>query len=119
MRKPSRKSLVRVCDREMSLFVRERDKRCVICGSTRNLTCGHLMSRVAYSTRWSFDNCFTQCSGCNFLHEHNPHPFVAWFVHTFGWEKYEELMARHNKAVKLSNSDLQEILLNIRARRVA
>ena len=117
MRKLTRKSLVRLCDKEMSLYVRGRDKMCVICGTRENLTCGHLMSRVAYSTRWLLDNCFTQCASCNLRHEYNPHPFVAWYVHMFGWDKYEALIRRHSQTSKLTSADLEAILIEIKAMR--
>ena len=119
MRKLTRKSLVRLCDKEMSLYVRGRDKMCVICGTRENLTCGHLMSRVAYSTRWLLDNCFCQCAGCNLRHEFNPHIFTAWYVKRFGLAKYEELLRIHSHPVKLTAADLQEILSGIRSRRAA
>lgn len=116
-KKSSRKKLVKLCDKEMSLYVRERDKRCVLCGKTNQLTCGHLLTRRNYSTRWDFGNCFCQCSGCNYRHEFNAAPFTLWFIHKFGLSTYEDLEARHNGIVKLKEADLEGILRQIKAKR--
>lgn len=73
-RKISRKGWVRKLDKLVSQIVIARDSRCIVCGTTKNLTCGHLFSRVAYSTRWDLDNVYAQCLSCNFRHESDPLP---------------------------------------------
>ena len=118
-KKPSRKSLVAACDRELSLSVREETPYCVTCGSRENLTCGHLFSRVAYSTRWLRENVATQCAGCNRLHEFNPHVFTLWFIRTRGLGVYEWLDFKYRQPEKFTTADLRSILESIRARRQA
>ena len=118
-KKPSRKSLVAACDRELSLSVREECPQCVTCGSRENLTCGHLFSRVAYSTRWMRDNVATQCAKCNLRHEYDPGPFTIWYIKTYGLAEYESLSRIHRHPFKFDNGQLQATLDIIRARRQA
>ena len=75
-RKITRKGIIRKLDKLVSEIVIGRDRSCIVCGSFRNLTCGHLFSRIAYSTRWDLDNCFAQCLSCNLKHEHDPYPMT-------------------------------------------
>jgi 5-methylcytosine-specific restriction endonuclease McrA len=81
MRKISRKGLVKKLDHVVSQIVIARDKKCVICGSTEKLGCGHLFSRVAFSTRWDLDNCYASCWPCNFRHEYDPYPMMEAVKH--------------------------------------
>jgi hypothetical protein len=116
-KKASRKSIIRALDCEMSLFVRERDRKCVLCGSTENLTNGHLFSRVAYSTRWAFDNCFCQCASCNLKHEYTPDVFTLWYIKKYGIKKYEDLAYRFHHTHKYTDSDLSVMLTVIQEKR--
>lgn len=75
-KKPSRKTLVRKLDKIVGDIVKLRDGKCIVCNTTKNLTSGHLFSRVAYSTRWDLDNCYAQCLSCNFRHESDPYPMT-------------------------------------------
>ena len=74
-KKVSRKSAVHMADVAFSAYIRTRDPVCVVCGTLEHGTCGHIFSRVHYSTRWDEDNAFRQCSGCNLRHEHDAWPF--------------------------------------------
>ena len=109
--KSNRKALVKTLDSYFSLFIRDRDKRCVLCGKRENLQCGHLLTRTAYSTRWDEENCFCQCSGCNMSHEHHPQVFINWYIGKFGIAKWEQLCARHARINKISNYDLQKKII--------
>ena len=111
----SRKKLIKELDSVFSVFIRKRDKKCVQCGTTKNLTCGHLFSRVAHSTRWSEKNCHCQCTGCNMAHEYNPHKFVLWFIRKFGVTAYELLNRQYNTTAKNTNQELQLLILHYRA----
>lgn len=76
MRKISRKGLVRKLDAIVKQIVIARDGKCIVCGTTQNLTPGHLFSRVAYSTRWDLENVYCQCLADNFRHESDPYPMT-------------------------------------------
>lgn len=106
IQKLSRKKLVKELDKWFSLYIRKRDKYCVLCGTTENLTCGHLFSRVAYSTRWDETNAFGQCAGCNMRHEHDPARFHIWFINKYGKDKFESLHWQYNRPMKTTNETL-------------
>lgn len=107
----NRKLLVKKLDAKVSKFIRERDKRCVICGSVEQLTNGHLFSRTTYSTRWDTTkdgNCHCQCWDCNYKHEFDPYPFTSWYLKKFGQKKLDELYQRYKTTVKYSSRELLE-----------
>jgi hypothetical protein len=114
-RKLSRKGLVAALDKIVSLIVRLRDKQCVLCGKRQNLQCGHLFSRVWYQIRWNLLNCHTQCSGCNFKHEHDSYPFQEWFKKKFGELQYHSLYQQAHNGQKYSDQDLVRLLFSFQA----
>lgn len=113
-KRTNRKGLIKELDRVFSLFIRERDGECVTCHKKRDLTCSHLFSRVAHSTRWDEVNCHCQCRGCNMYHEHNPHIFTNWFIHKFGVDKYDWLLAKHKKTAKYPDFELLHMIESYR-----
>lgn len=62
-------------DVEFSKWVRQRDSRCLRCGSTENLTNSHFWSRNKSALRYEPDNCITLC---------------AWKCHIYGWENEKQ-----------------------------
>lgn len=110
-KKRKRSAIVRDLDREFSIFIRRRDgNRCVVCGSDHMPQCGHLFSRVAYSTRWDELNCHCQCAKCNINHERDHWPFTKWFLEKFGKKALGDLHAKYNKPRKFLDHELQELL---------
>jgi hypothetical protein len=105
-----RKKTVKELDTTLSLLVRTKNPHCVICGSSENLTCGHLFSRVAYSTRWDLQNTETQCMGCNLRHEFDPYIFYTWYKNKYGEKQFDELHRRYITPHKLTTNQLIEIL---------
>lgn len=105
-----RKKLVVKLDKVFSEFIRNRDKKCVVCHKTDRLTNGHLITRAKYSVRWSELNCSCQCSGCNYTHEFNPHIYVNWFIGKYGLKKYQALIAESNQIKKFTDSDLETLI---------
>jgi hypothetical protein len=114
-----RKSLVRQLDKAFGDFIKARDKRCVTCGAVENLQCGHLFSRVAYSTRWDEKNAFCQCRSCNMRHEYDPGPLTVYFLERFGPDVYAELHRKHKTLVKYSDSILSMLIQHFRTARAA
>ena len=115
-KKTSRKSLVKKLDTIVSLYIRKRDKRCVVCGSTENLTNGHVFSRSNYSARWDITkdgNCHCQCMSCNLRHEYDPYPYTNWYVKTFKQKKYDDLHFRWNQTSKMKDFELEELYQKI------
>lgn len=106
-----RRLLVKKVDKAFSDYIKARDHyTCVVCGSKERVAAGHLLSRVAYSTRWDETQVFCQCSSCNFLHEQNPGPFTAWYLKKFGAEKYLELEQRYWRSRKWKDWELEELI---------
>ena len=100
--KQPRKKVIAEMDKIVSEYVRLRDGRCVVCGSTEKLGCGHLLSRRLLATRWDIcadGNCHTQCWPCNFKHTMDPHQYRSWYVRQFGLEAFEEMYARAHAGV--------------------
>ena len=104
-----RKGLIKKADIAFSFYVRERDRRCVLCGSRDRLTNGHLITRSKYSTRWDIRNGFCQCVGCNMRHEYDFTPYVEWWTKRFGDHEYHQLVADSNRIRKYTDEDLKEI----------
>lgn len=96
-------------DRKMSLYIRARDGRCMVCGSQENLQNGHYLSRVFFNTRWDFENCNTQCARCNKMHEYDPEPYRQFMAEKYGEEIIQELAQKAHSGNKLSRDDLQSI----------
>lgn len=72
-KKKTIRQLKKQADTVFSLWIRNRDKKCFTCGSTKNLQCGHFVSRDHNSLRYSELNCNTQCLVCNcFKHGNMP-----------------------------------------------
>lgn len=111
-KKTPRQILVAKLDKVFSLYIRARDGRCVLCGKTDSLQCGHVFSRVAYSVRWDERNAYCQCSGCNLWHEYDPYPFYTWWQERYGMAAFHALHALWAKTAKFSAADLQIMLDN-------
>jgi hypothetical protein len=109
-KKISRRSLVKKLDAIVSQYIRARDKKCVVCGSTEKLTNGHLFSRQAYSTRWDEVNCHCQCWGCNYRHEFDYYPYEQWFKNKYGEERYHELHRQFVTPRKFKDFQLLEMI---------
>ena len=110
MPKSNRKKLIEKLDKVFSVYIRQRDGRCVICGKTEGLTNGHLFSRINYSTRWDELNCHCQCSGCNYSHEFKPYPFFQWFENKFGKETLDNLYKKLLETRKWKDWEIQELI---------
>ena len=105
----TRKGWVRRLDHIVTEIVRLRDKKCVTCGAVGNLDCGHLFSRVAYSTRWDLINCHAQCKSCNFRHEYDSYKYTIFFMETYGQKAYDELHLQYETPVILKTWQMKEM----------
>ena len=102
-------------DKVVSQIVRKNTPYCVVCGSTKELSNGHLISRVIFRLRWDTrndGNCHTQCWPCNYLHETEPHHYTNWYITTYGLEKYKNLIEESKIITHYKDKDLEELLLN-------
>ena len=93
-----------------SKWVRNRDKRCVTCGSTNTLQAGHFWHAVL-----DFDemNINAQCKQCN-THKHgNLNTYGIYLLRKHGQEKFEDLEKRHYIALRgeyRTEKDYMEII---------
>lgn len=110
MKKPNRKLLVKKADKAFGDYIKARDPYCVVCGTTENPQCGHLFTRMYYSTRWNENNAFKQCCGCNLRHEYDAYPFTKYFLDRFGVAGYDELHRTAKSIHKISNGGLELII---------
>ena len=108
---PSIRKLVLKADQVFARFIRERDgNKCVLCGSTNNPTCGHLIKRGKKPTRYSEMNCNCLCMGCNYKDNFEHDHYVMWFIKQYGVEKYEMLIELSKEFHKWTREELLEII---------
>ena len=95
-------------DRLFSKFILKRDPFCY-CGqpATEN---GHYFTRAFPSTEYDPENCLGSCSACNRLHEENKEPMRIALLARIGEERFEELERRAWDHVKLTYSELEDLL---------
>jgi len=114
MKKPSQKKKL---DNLVSAYIRNRDKQCVICGSTNQLTNGHLFSRRHNSLRWDIrpdGNCHTQCWPCNYKHVRDAVPYFNWYIKKFGKRKFDALYKEWNGICQLKDNDIIDMVLQLK-----
>lgn len=52
-------------DSKFSIIIRQRDGKCLRCGTTYLLTCSHFYKRSIYVLRFDPENCVTFCLHCH------------------------------------------------------
>lgn len=111
-RSPKRVSvsaLKKRADKVFSLWIRNRDKMCVTCGSRSNLQCGHYVSRSWSALRYDEKNCNAQCVGCNVFKRGNMDEYARFLIRCYGPDILDELAAR-KKPYQLKIPELQAII---------
>ena len=98
----SYRDLVKILDREFSLFVRMSAAdnsgmvRCSTCGSFhfwKDITLGHYISRTHHSVRWDLKNVGPQCVRCNSFHGGEQYKMRAFLVSQYGEKEIQEMEA--------------------------
>ncbi len=120
-KKSKRGKLVQKADKIFSEYIRRRNAdifgtaECVTCGKKdhwKQLQCGHFQSRKHYATRWDETNCQVQCSGCNVFRYGEQYKFSLFLEKEYGAGTSEELAQKASGIVKLSNFDLEYLILH-------
>jgi hypothetical protein len=106
----SRRWLVAELDCLTSLIVRHRDRRCVTCGSRRNLQCSHFYSRRHLAVRFDLRNCNAMCVDCNRRHNSDPAPYLRFMNERYGEEVVAELDRARAEMRKVSDEELRQTL---------
>jgi hypothetical protein len=112
----SRRWLIAELDRLTSIIVRRRDRRCVICGSMRNLQCSHFYSRRHLAVRFDLRNCNAMCAGCNRRHNSDPAPYHDYMLERYGAEVVEDLGRLRVGLGKVSDDELSWLLGQYKSR---
>jgi hypothetical protein len=106
----TRKWLIAELDKYTSVIVRRRDRRCVTCGSRRNLQCSHFYSRRYLAIRFNLTNCNAMCSFCNRRHNSNPHPYMSFMHAKYGPEAVEKLHELRMRRLKVTDDEMRKTL---------
>ena len=112
MAKTARQKITKKLDDIVSEIIRERDKKCVMCGSTERLQNGHVFSRRHDFLKWDIrpdGNCHTQCATHNYLHsQKDSYPYWKWYQDKFGMERFNELRREWETIAHFKMYDLRE-----------
>jgi len=117
-KKLTRSKLVKKLDTIFSQYIRLKNSideisTCFTCGKRdhwKKLQNGHFQSRRHYSTRWDEINCQVQCSGCNVFKYGEQYVFGNKLDQKFGTGTARRLHIKAQKIVKLSDSDLEDMI---------
>ena len=98
-------------DIPFNAYIRNRDgNRCVQCGSTDNVQCGHVIPKNAHlNIRWDEENAFCQCGKHNLQHNYNPSLYTDWVLKTHPG-RYETLCLR-SRTIKTDSIDYRGLFI--------
>ena len=113
----SRRWLIWQLDIQTSRIVRQRDRKCVTCGTTRNLQCSHFYSRRYLGVRFNLLNCNAMCADCNKRHNYDPSPYLNFMQEHYGSQVIAELHSLRVRSEKISDEELRETLERFKATR--
>lgn len=93
-----------------SKWIRNRDGRCVTCGSRSQLEAGHFWHNCL-----DFDemNINAQCKQCNHYWSGNLAPYSVYLINKYGVEKFQDLEKRHYLALRgeyRSDQDYRDLI---------
>lgn len=92
----------KTADKYFTKYITERDKKCLKCGSIKNLQCSHFWSRKCSSLRYSSENCITLCYSCHYGNSSSweyekQGNYRDFMIKWLGKEKYDILEAEHHR----------------------
>lgn len=103
----SKKDKLKELDRLWAKYIKKRDKKCQMCGSTTRLTAHHIITRGHYKTRYNPLNGICLCSKCHYLVHQNPAAYEDFFKNKLGEKKYNFLK---NQAQKIASYTIDDLL---------
>jgi hypothetical protein len=103
------KSLRKKLDTEFNAYIRERDKKCILCGSTKKLQCSHFYGKHARpATRWNTYNAYAMCASCHFKHHHGLEAdYAIKLIELFGLENIKHLQEQSMQPISFSRDDYE------------
>jgi len=104
---PTIKQLRKRLDVEFNAYIRERDGKCILCGSTKKLQCSHFYGKQARpATRWNVTNAYAMCASCHFKHHHGTEADYAiklftiyGLKHMLKLQKQSQLPIEYNREI--------------------
>lgn len=109
----SRQRAERELWKAFSLYIRQRDKTCVLAqfgGCWGHLQAGHVIGRGKKATKYAEDNVFAQCQAHNNLHRYHPQLYYSWYIEKFGAKAFQWLFKRsQQKAKAISTTEAQQL----------
>ena len=111
----SRKWLIAELDKYTSIIVRRRDRRCVTCGTRRNLQCSHFYSRRYLAIRFDLRNCNAMCRRCNLRHNSDPFAYMTFMQKNYGPDVVSELHDLRMARSKVTDEELAQLLRRYKA----
>ena len=116
-RKDNRKKLILQADKLWATIIKERDGKCIYCGSDINLNAHHIFTKGRHGNlRWNIDNGVTLCAKCHTFGVHvNPAPYMLKIIEHVGQDTMNELReAAKVKAAPLRIDDIQLVIDGLR-----
>lgn len=119
MPKPTISKLKKKLDTVFSLYIRKKyaDHReyveCVTCKvkkPIKEMQNGHYVSRGNNSLRFSEDNCFPQCVGCNVFKKGNYPAYTSFLINKFGSDHVLNLEKKGREIKQFTIQELQDLI---------
>ena len=102
--------LKRTADAIFSLWIRNRDKACVLCGSRKELQNGHYISRSVNILRYDIRNCNCCCVVCNVFKNGNMVEYSAFMRRKHGPDIIETLLKEKQQLHQFTRQELESII---------
>ena len=105
---------VRQLKKELDLvfgkWVKQRENKCIVCGSTSNLQAGHFMSRRYNNTRYDPDNVHSECLKCNCFDPNSILEYRRQIINLYG-EGYDKVLEERAHVIrKFTVQELEELI---------
>jgi hypothetical protein len=101
-------------DKAFSIYIRNRDGKCLRCEKKENLQCAHIFSRTSRATRWEDDNAVCLCYSCHMFWAHkNPVEFTEFVKTLLGEVRYQNLRTLAKSIKKWTEQEKLELLTEI------
>jgi 5-methylcytosine-specific restriction endonuclease McrA len=108
----------KIADAAFSLYIRERDGRCLNCSTRSGLQCAHLVSRRYRAVRWDPDNAVALCFRCHKGFTEHPVEWRAWVDDNLAEAPFDVYAARlvrlEDKALHGEVPDVGEVIQSLR-----
>lgn len=94
----------KTADSYFSKYIRERDGKCLRCGTTENLTCSHYFRRGISATRYDPKNNITLCAECHAEWEGPKKEYTQLMRNLLGDEEFLALTEKAGETIKRTDA---------------